>query len=206
MDNPDKKSYHHGNLRKTLIRAGIDLMSESGASSIDLRKVARKAGVSHAAPYRHFADKKMLIAAICEEGFNHLGDEMELAIRMTDNSAHEQLRNMAHAYVQFALKHPSLVREMFSGLTVEREVYPELYQVSRKLFRFIENVVIAGQNMGAIKEGSSEDLTCVIWSMMHGTAILSIENQMKLITLPSNGFEYFSHISMDSLIHGLGVS
>jgi AcrR family transcriptional regulator len=206
MDKPDKKSYHHGELRNTLIRAGIELISESGASGIDLRKVARKAGVSHAAPYRHFSDKKTLIAAISEEGFKQLWDEMEQAILITDSNAHEQLRNMGHAYVQFALKNPSLVREMFSGLMIEREAYPALYLVSKKLFRLIENVVIAGQSMGKIKEGSSEELTCVIWSMMHGTAILIIENQMKPITMKNNGIEHISRVCMDFLILGLGVS
>src|SRR6266487_3420785 len=61
------KPYHHGDLRYALIQAGLELLSEGGAAALDLRKVARKAGVSHAAPYRHFADKQALIAAINEE-------------------------------------------------------------------------------------------------------------------------------------------
>lgn len=206
MDNPDKKSYHHGDLRNTLIRAGVELIAESGASGLDLRKVARKAGVSHAAPYRHFADKQTLIAAICEEGFNQLWHEMDQAVLTADSSPHEQLRSMGHAYVQFALKNSWLVREMFSGLTIEREAYPTLYQVSKKLFGLIENVVITGQSMSKIKVGSSEELTCVIWSMMHGTAILIIENQMKPITMQNNGIEHISRVCIDSLILGLGVS
>ncbi|AJY74819.1 TetR/AcrR family transcriptional regulator [Paenibacillus beijingensis] len=203
MDKPDKKSYHHGDLRNTLIRAGIEFISESGASGIDLRKVARRAGVSHAAPYRHFADKKALIAAICEEGFNLLSAEIEQAILMTDRSPFEQLRSMGHAYVQFAVHNPWLVREMFSGLTIEREAYPALYQVSKKLFQLIENIVAAGQRTGQMKEGSSEELTCVIWSMMHGAAILIIENQMKPITMQMGGIEHISRVCIDSLLLGL---
>jgi AcrR family transcriptional regulator len=206
MDKPNKKNYHHGDLRKTLINAGIELISESGASSIDLRKVARIAGVSHAAPYRHFADKKALIAAISEEGFNLLSIEMEQAILMKESSAHEQLRGMGHAYVQFALKNPSLVREMFSGLTIEREAYTSLYEVSKKLFNMIETVVIIGQEKGEIKVSNSKELTCVIWSMMHGTAILIIENQLRPITMQNNGIEHITRVCMDSLILGLGAS
>ncbi|WP_195724506.1 TetR/AcrR family transcriptional regulator [Paenibacillus monticola] len=206
MDTPNKKNYHHGDLRKTLIHVGIELISESGASSLDLRKVARIAGVSHAAPYRHFADKKALIAAISEEGFNLLAIEMEQAISMKANSAHEQLRGMGHAYVQFAITNPSLVREMFSGLTIEREAYPSLYDISKKLFNMIETVVIIGQEKGNIKKSDSNELTCAIWSMMHGTAILIIENQLKPVTMQINGIEHITQVCMDSLILGLGAS
>ena len=63
-------AYHHGDLRDALIQAGLELLAEGGAEALDLRKVARRAGVSHAAPYRHFADKQALMAAINEEGFD----------------------------------------------------------------------------------------------------------------------------------------
>lgn len=63
------KAYHHGDLCNALIQAGLELLSEDGAKSLDLHKVARRAGVSPAAPYRHFADKQALIAAINEERF-----------------------------------------------------------------------------------------------------------------------------------------
>ncbi|HWZ19753.1 MAG TPA: helix-turn-helix domain-containing protein, partial [Ktedonobacteraceae bacterium] len=62
------KPYHHGDLRNALIQAGLEILAEGGAQELDLRKVARRAGVSHAAPYRHFADKQALVAAINEEG------------------------------------------------------------------------------------------------------------------------------------------
>ena len=61
---PRKKSYHHGDLKNALIKAGADILSKEGVSALSLRKVAHKAGVSHAAPYAHFADKQALIAAM----------------------------------------------------------------------------------------------------------------------------------------------
>src|SRR5258708_15858992 len=76
-DRQNPKSYHHGDLRNALIQAGLELLSEGGAQELDLRKVARRAGVSHAAPYRHFADKQALIAAINEEGFHWLADRIQ---------------------------------------------------------------------------------------------------------------------------------
>src|ERR1700693_234097 len=62
MDRPRPKAYHHGDLRNALIQAGLEILAEGGAAELDLRKVARKAGVSHAAPYRHFTDKQALVA------------------------------------------------------------------------------------------------------------------------------------------------
>src|SRR6266702_8384163 len=130
-DHPDRqrpKAYHHGDLRNALIEAGLELLSEGGASALDLRKVARKAGVSHAAPYRHFADKQSLIAAINEEGFHRLAEQIQSTLREVTGDAVEQLFGIARAYVHFAQENPWLMREMFSGLTIEREAFPGLHQ------------------------------------------------------------------------------
>src|SRR5713101_10130495 len=96
------KPYHHGDLRNALIQAGLEMLSEGGAAALDLRKVAREAGVSHAAPYRHFADKQALIAAINEEGFRRLAERIQCALREVSDGAFEQLQAIARVYVQFA--------------------------------------------------------------------------------------------------------
>src|SRR5215472_18740503 len=116
-----KAAYHHGDLRHALIQAGLELLAEGGAQSLDLRKVARRAGVSHAAPYRHFADKQALIAAINEEGFHMLAERIRSTLREVSDEPFEQLLAVALAYVRFAQENPWLMREMFSGITIERE-------------------------------------------------------------------------------------
>src|SRR5882724_10802313 len=93
-DHPDRqrpKAYHHGDLRNALIEAGLELLSEGGASALDLRKVARKAGVSHAAPYRHFNDKQALIAAINTEGYHRLAAQIQQGLQAVPDDAFEQL-------------------------------------------------------------------------------------------------------------------
>ena len=67
-----ESNYHHGDLKNALIQAGVKILSKEGISGLSLRKVARQAGVSHAAPYAHFADKQALIAAISTEGYKQL--------------------------------------------------------------------------------------------------------------------------------------
>ena len=97
------KPYHHGDLRNALIQAGLELLSEGGEGTLDLRKVAHRAGVSHAAPYRHFADKQALIAAINEEGFHRLAERIQTALRATPDDAFEQLRAIASAFGTFGV-------------------------------------------------------------------------------------------------------
>lgn len=197
------RPYHHGDLRETLIAAGIELLSESGVAGLDLRKVARKAGVSHAAPYRHFDDKGALIAAINEEGFTQLHDSLQQAVDMSEGNPIQQLQNIGLAYVEFTIKNPWLVREMFSGLTIDREAYPSLYAISKNVFRLIEQVILAGQESEIFNSDSSEELTCIVWSTIHGTAILIIENQMKPITSRPGGVQHLARICVDSIINGI---
>src|SRR5258708_1624307 len=90
-DRQKPKSYHHGDLRNALIQAGLELLAEGGAEALDLRKVARRAGVSHAAPYRHFADKQALIVAITEEGFHWLAERIQATLREVPDEPFEQL-------------------------------------------------------------------------------------------------------------------
>src|SRR5262245_57255125 len=85
------KRYHHGDLRNALIQAGKTLLAEEGVAGLELRKVARAAGVSHAAPYRHFADKQALLAAIAEDGFYQLTEGMDAAIGQAPTTAAAQL-------------------------------------------------------------------------------------------------------------------
>src|SRR5437016_14394769 len=102
VDRQKSKPYHHGDLRNALIQAGLELLSEGGAATLDLRKVARKAGVSHSAPYRHFTDKQALIAAINEEGYYRLAERIQVTRReVSDDDAFAQLHAIARAYVHF---------------------------------------------------------------------------------------------------------
>src|SRR5258708_20609596 len=149
-DRQKPKSYHHGDLRNALIQAGLELLAEGGAQELDLRKVARRAGVSHAAPYRHFADKQALIAAINEEGFHWLAERIQATLHEVPDEPFEQLLGVALAYVRFAEAHPWLMREMFSGLTIERETFASLHAASKTVYRLYTEVVRPGHEWGKI--------------------------------------------------------
>jgi AcrR family transcriptional regulator len=198
------KPYHHGDLRNALIQAGLELLSEGGGTTLDLRKVAHRAGVSHAAPYRHFADKQALIAAINEEGFHRLAERIRSALGAASDDSFEQLRAVASAYVHFAHENPWLMREMYSGLTVEREAFPGLYAAFKAVFSLYVEVVKRGQESGSIIDGDPGGLAGVLWSLLHGVAILVIENQIRPYAEGPEGIEGVTHYSVQLLYEGLG--
>src|SRR5277367_6148177 len=106
----DPKPYHHGDLRRALLRAAIVIIEREGPSALSLRAVAREAGVSPAAPYHHFKDKSDLLNAIAEAGFEALGDAIKAAVTAdTEN----KMGTIGVAYVKFARENPALYRVMY---------------------------------------------------------------------------------------------
>src|SRR2546428_10629604 len=204
VDRQRPKPYHHGDLRHALIQAGLELLTDGGAAALDLRKVARKAGVSHAAPYRHFADKQALVAAINEEGFRRLAERIQSALQEASDDTLEQLQAIAGVYVQFAREQPWLMREMFSGLTVEREAFSDLQAASKAVFICYVEVVKRGQERGSLIDVDPGALAGVLWSLLHGVAMLTIENQMRPYTDGPEGAERVTRFSVQMLYEGLG--
>src|SRR5437868_11721362 len=110
----ERKSYHHGDLRRSLVQAARDLVNESGADALSLREVARRAGVSQTAPYRHFANRRELVSAVAAEGFRDLHSRMVRGVSAAKGGK-QALRAVAEQYVAFALDHPAEYRLMFGG-------------------------------------------------------------------------------------------
>jgi len=202
IDRQKPKSYHHGDLRNALIQAGLELLAEGGVQELDLRKVARRAGVSHAAPYRHFADKQALIAAINEEGFHLLAERIRSTLREVSDEPVEQLLGVALAYVRFAKENPWLMREMFSGLTIERETFESLHTASKSVYRLYAEVIKRGQESGKIVDGDPTALAGVLWSVLHGLAMLIIENQMRPYADGPEGTERVTRYTIEVLYGG----
>ena len=202
IDHQKQKSYHHGDLRNALIQAGLELLAEGGAQELDLRKVARRVGVSHAAPYRHFADKQALIAAINEEGFHLLAERIRSSLREVSDEPVEQLLGVAFAYVRFAQENPWLMREMYSGITIERETFESLQTASKSVYQLYAEVIRSGQESGKIVDGDPTALAGVLWSVLHGLAMLIIENQMRPYADGPEGTERVTRYTIEVLYEG----
>jgi len=173
-----KQTYHHGDLRQALLRAALDLLRTKDAQSLSLREVAREAGVSHTAPYRHFTDKAALLAAIAQEGFVEFGQYLTAAVTTAGGKPIESLQATGMAYVRFALDHPTHFRVMFGCFPDNEPSNSELYKVSKSTFQILVDVISAGQAAGLMKSGDPEFLALGQWSMVHGLSMLLLDGML----------------------------
>ena len=175
---PKKKAYHHGDLKNALIEAGADILSREGVSALSLRKVAQKAGVSHAAPYAHFTDKQALIAAISTEGYKQLYEQIAQVAERYRSDPLRRFVEASWAYVQFALDQPDQFKVTLSGMIEKEQDYPAFVEISKQTFGLVVEVVEQCQQAGILRPGAA-DLTAVsVWALIHGFVTLLMENQI----------------------------
>jgi AcrR family transcriptional regulator len=168
-----KATYHHGDLRAALVRAALELLEESGESALSLRAVARRAGVSPAAPYRHYSDREALVSAVAAVGYRELAQR--LAAAHPSPSSPEQLVSVAVAYVQFALERPALFRVMF-GEPCDRD-NGERVAATAAVSAYVHGIVER-----TFPDADAEDLATAIWALVHGLAFLHLDGKLEAPT------------------------
>jgi AcrR family transcriptional regulator len=179
------KPYHHGNLREALLNAALRLISEVGPTAFTLREVARRAGVSHNAPYRHFRDRDELIAAVSKQGYEELTRAMLDASKL-ESGPLARLKGAGLAYVKFALRRPEHFTVMFDAPASKpseklcfnpskmKNKYPEAAEAAEQSFRTLVTFVAACQQEGALPAGDTKELALLTWCIVHGIAKLAI--------------------------------
>ena len=153
-------TYHHGDLRAALLAAASKILERKGISTLSLREAARRAGVSHNAPYRHFPDRESLLAAIAAQGFAMLKDEL----------GKSRGREMGEAYVRFALGHPQRFRLMFGG-SLPMKKYPALGEAAGGAYQVL---VESFRDRSEVRE--PETAAAAAWSLVHGLAHLLLDS------------------------------
>jgi AcrR family transcriptional regulator len=167
-----------GDLREALLRAAITLINEQGVDTLSLRETARLAGVSHQAPYSHFADRAALLAAVAEQGFRRLHEKMSRAAAATPDDPEAALQAIGIAYVEFAVENPAHFRVLYAAELAERERYPELQAQSDSVHNLLISVIVDLQRRTGDKEDPGE-YALAAWSATHGLASLLINNQVR---------------------------
>ncbi|AFY76291.1 transcriptional regulator [Pleurocapsa sp. PCC 7327] len=196
-----KKTYHHGDLRQALIDTAIELIAERGMSNWSLREVARRIGVSHTAPYRHFADREALLAAVAEKGFQEMSNYLLQTLEKIPNEHSQRLQAIGVAYVQYAIAHPCEYEVMFRYSQKDEGQYPALSEAATTAFMMLVNVIIEGQKAGAFREENPKGLAWVAWSLVHGLAMLLVDGQIKV---PENStVEALASFTTQMLTEGL---
>jgi AcrR family transcriptional regulator len=166
-----ERSYHHGNLKKTLLDAAVKAIAKVGPRAFTLREAARQAKVSHNAPYRHFRDKDELLAAVAAEGFERLADSM-IEAAATAGGALEALMLTGRGYVQFALRWPEHFSVMFDyGKSLA--AYQAYAASGRRAFQVLLDHVVGAQRAGELPQGDANEVALTAWSIVHGVAKLA---------------------------------
>lgn len=174
-----RDTYHHGNLRQALLDAAMGLVRERGIDGLTLRGVARRAGVSHTAPYHHFADKGALVSALAEESFARFTETFRETAARTEGGHLDRIRAIGAAYVRFAFEDPERFKLMWR---------PELRSVGDDSavdvaglasYQVLIDEVAAGQSAGEIREEDTGLLSLAAWSVVHGFAVLVIDGPLR---------------------------
>src|SRR5882757_125264 len=161
------RGYHHGDLRNGLLEAARVILEEESLSALTLRAVARKAGVSHAAPYRHFPNHEALLVELSVEGFDELRDAIAEAAK-AQGSESDKIATIGAAYMRFVAQRPALARLMFGGQLPNRDQFPALGLKADAI----------GTEIGNALHDSA--LGLAVWASVHGLAMLVLENVIDL--------------------------
>jgi len=199
-------AYHHGDLRRSLVDAALALVTEKQDWAFSLREVTRRAGVSHNAPYNHFADKRDLLAAVAAAGFTTLGKRIVAASSGTEN-AQTALVKSALAYVTFGVENPAHYRLMFSSaLVTASEGRPESVAAAGADTRAIlAKIIRRGAVTGVFNPSLAADAELHVavlsaWSTVHGLTMLTIDG---IADAPQVSIEDVARRVASALCHGL---
>jgi AcrR family transcriptional regulator len=171
---PGRRGYHHGNLREALIKGALNLIAEKGPAGFTIADAARLAGVSPAAPYRHFRDRDELMADVARRGFEEFALRLEKAWNGGKPDPMRAFEALGRAYLAFAREEPAFYAAMFDAGTPP-DGTPELRQTADRAFDVLRN---AAENLCATlpkeKRPPSLMMALHIWAMSHGVASLFV--------------------------------
>ena len=200
-----ERPYHHGDLRRAVIRAALEILSETQSVHFSLRELARRAGVSHNAPYKHFADKRELLAAVSTAGFELLTQRMSNEIAKHSN-ARAQLFAVLRAYIHHGVENPALYRLMFGGyLSSPNDARPAIERAAAEKTKALLAGTIAKGGLGRAIPNTPRNeqkiagaiLAC--WSLVHGLTMLLADGFVG----PRKRYHKLSDSVVQSILDGL---
>lgn len=165
------RPYHHGDLRRALLDEALALIRERGHLDFTLREIARRAGVSHGAPYRHFPDRAALVTALATEGLDELGARLRAALAAAGDDFEARFLAAGRAYVRFALEHAALFSAMFADEM--REPDAALAEAKQRTFGLLLDYVREAQRAGLFAPGDPMGIATSVFAMHHGLAVLA---------------------------------
>jgi AcrR family transcriptional regulator len=179
-----RNTYHHGDLRKALLKISVSLIEKKGIEALNLREVAALTGVSSGAPYHHFSDRKQLISAIATEGFEMLEQSMKSESQAAGEAAHTKLEALGQTYVSFATSHRGHFRVMFRTED-HSQADMSLANAGQRVFQVLCDVIGECQKQGTVPQGDPQAFVLLAWTAIHGLSTLLVDGGLKKLTYPS---------------------
>jgi AcrR family transcriptional regulator len=202
---PSRRGYHHGNLREALIQAAQDLIGAKGPAGFTIAEAARLAGVSPAAPYRHFRDAESLLAEVATRGFDRFRDRLAAALAASPTDPARAAEAVGRAYLGFAREEPALYAAMFEA-RVAREPYPDLQAASDRAFAVLR--ALAERLTSATRTQPRPPALMIalhLWSLAHGIASLFGRPDVSRRPLPMSP-EDLLEAAVLVYLQGLGIT
>ena len=203
----DERLYHHGDLQRTIVRAALEILGETQSTEFSLRELARRAGVSHNAPYKHFADKHELLAAVSAVGFELLAKRMAEATQGL-TSPRARLFAMARNYVCHGVENPALYRLMFGGfLTGPGDDRPAIERTAAESTKALLADAFADGALGRPiantprNERKIAGAILIFWSQMHGLTLLLVDG----LVGPKKHADDLSEALLNGMLDGLAT-
>jgi AcrR family transcriptional regulator len=196
-------AYHHGNLRRALLDAAMDLIRERGIDGFTLREVARRAGVSHAAPYHHFADRAALVTALVVESFERFAEAFREAVAGAEGTHLDRIDALGRAYVRFAFDDPARFTLMWRPELRTASDDSPVADAGLASYQVLTDEVEAGRQAGEIREGDLALLSLSAWSVVHGLAMLIVDGPLREQVLTWEQAEPMIDAALDLAIRGL---
>jgi len=176
---PRKRAYHHGDLRRALLDQALALAVERGPAALTLREAARRAGVTEAAPYRHFRSKEALVAALAEEGFGALLQRVRRALARAPVRPAARLSAMGVAYLRFALERPAHFRVMFGRDVARSHGFRGVGDLAQACFAELMGEIARAQRSGDVAGRDPRPPALALWSALHGLASLQADGLLE---------------------------
>ena len=194
------RPYHHGNLRRALLDEALATIRAEGVDGLTLREIGARVGVSRTALYRHFADKRALLAAVATEGFRTLRQQLITAWE-DGGRGRAAFDSMGVAYVRFAVANPSHYRVMFGGFVDPKACAPELAAEAAGAFQALVDALATLQHDAIVRGDETVQMARFVWAVVHGVAMLGIDGQ-----LPEPGaVDELMRYALERLRTGIGL-
>lgn len=204
-----KDTYHHGNLRRALLDEALAVIAEKGVEGLSLREVANRVGVSHAAPYHHFADKAALLRALAREGMGLMDEAMAAAEDAAGDDPKARLLGIGMAYVTFAVEHPDYYAAFNAPEVNDLGAQAAAGQPAEEqggTWERLLNGILACQTAGELPQGDPIVLAIYLWSLVHGLAELWRTGPLSLMPPAAGGLEPMARQVLSAALGSMEVA